>query len=51
MLPLPQADDETMSSGDESDDEDLTEGSSYGSDVSEWAQGAFHDIVFLRAVT
>ncbi len=39
MLPLVQADDESMSGGDESDDMDLTDGSSYGSDVSEWNEG------------
>ncbi|KAH9055046.1 hypothetical protein EDB87DRAFT_1580073 [Lactarius vividus] len=35
-LPLHHAEDESMSSGDESDDMDLTEGSSWGSDLSEW---------------
>ncbi|KAH9083360.1 hypothetical protein EDB83DRAFT_2538792 [Lactarius deliciosus] len=35
-LPLHHADDESMSSGDESDNMDLTEGSSCGSDLSEW---------------
>jgi len=39
MLPLVQADDESMSGGDESDDMDLTDGSSHGSDVSEWNEG------------
>jgi hypothetical protein len=39
MLPLVLADDESMSSGDESDDMDLTDGSSHGSDVSEWNEG------------
>ncbi|KAI9455337.1 hypothetical protein BJY52DRAFT_1280457, partial [Lactarius psammicola] len=34
-LPLRHADNESMSSGDESDNMDLTEGSSYGSDLSE----------------
>jgi hypothetical protein len=38
-LPLRHADDESMSSGDESDDMDLTEGSSCGSDMSEWNEG------------
>ena len=32
MLPLVLADDESMSGGDESDDMDLTDGSSQGSD-------------------
>jgi hypothetical protein len=41
MLPLVQADDESMSGGDESDDMDLTDGSSYGSDTSEWNEGTF----------
>lgn len=41
MLPLVQADDESMSDGDESDDMDLTDGTSYGSDVSEWNEGTF----------
>jgi hypothetical protein len=36
MLPVVQADDESMSGGDESDDTDLTDGSSHGSDVPEW---------------
>ncbi|KAH9985984.1 hypothetical protein BJV74DRAFT_946145 [Russula compacta] len=40
MLPLVQAGDESMSDGDESDDIDLTDGSSYGSDVSEWNEGS-----------
>ncbi|KAI9437708.1 hypothetical protein H4582DRAFT_1957102, partial [Lactarius indigo] len=35
-LPLHHADNESMSSGDESDNVDLTEGSSFGSDLSEW---------------
>jgi hypothetical protein len=39
MLPLVQTDDESMSGGDESDDMDLTDGSSYGSDTSEWNEG------------
>ncbi|KAI0300988.1 hypothetical protein B0F90DRAFT_1720731 [Multifurca ochricompacta] len=39
MLPLVHADDESMSSADESDDGDLTDGSSYGSEVSEWNEG------------
>jgi hypothetical protein len=39
MLPLVQADDESMSGGDESDDMDLTDGSSHGSDVSELNEG------------
>ncbi|KAH9041126.1 hypothetical protein EDB84DRAFT_1436665 [Lactarius hengduanensis] len=38
-LPLHHADDESMSSGDESDNMDLTEGSSCGSDLSEWNEG------------
>jgi hypothetical protein len=41
MLPLVQADDESMSGGDESDDMDLTDGTSYGSDASEWNEGTF----------
>lgn len=49
MLPLAQADDESMSSGDESDDVDLTESSSCGSDVSEWIEGTLPNIVvFVR---
>ena len=39
MLPPAQADDESMSGGDESDDMDLTDDSSYGSDASEWNEG------------
>ncbi|KAI0288543.1 hypothetical protein BC826DRAFT_1107677 [Russula brevipes] len=50
MLPLVHADDESMSDGDESDDVDLTDGSSYISDMSEWNEGtsaAFeHPLVF-----
>jgi len=41
MLPLVQADDESLSEGDESDDVDLTDGSSYDSDGSEWNEGIF----------
>jgi hypothetical protein len=41
MLPLVQADDESLSEGDESDDGDLTDGSSYDSDGSEWNEGIF----------
>jgi hypothetical protein len=48
MLPVAQADDESMSSGDESDDVDLTEGSGYGSDASEWVEGVLLHIVVLR---
>lgn len=39
MLPPVQADDESMSGGDESDDMDLTDSSSQGSNVSEWGEG------------
>ncbi|KAI0267154.1 hypothetical protein BC834DRAFT_969170 [Gloeopeniophorella convolvens] len=39
MMPIPHADDESMSSGDESDNMDLTEESSYESDTSEWIHG------------
>jgi hypothetical protein len=39
MLPLVQADDESLSEGDESDDVDLTDGSSYDSDGSECNEG------------
>jgi hypothetical protein len=49
MLPLAQADDESMSSGDESDDVDLTEGSSCGSDVSEWIEGTLPNIVVFES--
>jgi hypothetical protein len=49
MLPLTQADDESMSSGDESDDVDLTEGSSYESDVAEWVEGRLLNIFVLSA--
>jgi hypothetical protein len=48
MLPLTRADDESMSSGDESDDMDLTEGSSYESDAAEWVEGRLSNIVVLR---
>ena len=41
MLPLVQAADESLSEGDESDDMDLTDGSSYDSDGSEWNEGIF----------
>lgn len=47
MLPLVQADDESLSEGDESDDVDLTDGSSYDSDGSEWNEGIF----FANAVS
>lgn len=41
MLPFVEADDESMSEGDESDNVDLTDGSSYDSDGSEWTEGIF----------
>ena len=48
MLPLRHADDESMSSGDESDDMDLTDGSSCGSEMSELNEGTrSHDNVLL----
>jgi hypothetical protein len=47
MLPLVQADDESLSEGDESDDVDLTDSSSYDSDGSEWNEGIF----FANAVS
>jgi hypothetical protein len=42
MRPPIAADDESMSGGDESDDMDLTDGSSHESDVSEWNEGNFY---------
>jgi len=46
MLLPTQVDNESMSDGDESDDVDLTDVSSYGSDVSEWNEGTlFNDAV------
>jgi hypothetical protein len=40
-LPFVQADEESFSEGDESDDVDLTDSSSYDSDGSEWNEGIF----------
>jgi hypothetical protein len=51
MLPLVQADNESMSGGDESDDMDLTDGSSHGSDVSEWDEGNFLNCIVWTALT
>lgn len=51
MLPLVQADDESMSGGDESDDMDLTDGSSCCSDMPEWNEGNFvNSIVWMTLV-
>ncbi|KAI9507443.1 hypothetical protein F5148DRAFT_1205043 [Russula earlei] len=53
-LPLPQADNESMSDGDESDDMDLTDGTSLGSNASEWNEGAsvaFEDSLAYRYAT
>lgn len=50
MLPLVQADDESMSGGDESDDMDLTDGSSNGSDVSEWNEGSLLNCIVWTAL-
>jgi hypothetical protein len=47
MLPLVHAEDESLSEGDESDDVDLTDGSSHDSDGSEWDEGIF----FANAVS
>lgn len=41
MVPFVETGDESMSEGDESDNVDLTDGSSYNSDGSEWTQGIF----------
>jgi hypothetical protein len=46
MLPLVPADDDSLSEGDESDNVDLTDGSSYDTDGSEWNEGIFSIIVF-----
>jgi hypothetical protein len=51
MLPLVQADDESMSGGDESDDMDLTDGSSYGSDASEWNKGTLLNSIVPSAAS
>jgi hypothetical protein len=51
MLPLVQADDESMSDGDESDDVDLTDGSSYISDMSEWNEGIVFNGVIDGSLT
>ena len=51
MLPLVQADDESMSGGDESDDMDLTDSSSYGSDVSEWNEGNLLNCIVCTRLT
>jgi hypothetical protein len=45
-LPLRHADEESMSSGDESDDMDLTEGSSCGSDISQWNEGTRSRVLY-----
>jgi hypothetical protein len=50
MLPHVEADDESMSGGDESDDMDLTDGSSHGSDVSEWNEGNLLNCVVWTAL-
>lgn len=50
MLPLVQADDESMSGGDESDDMDLTDGSSHGSDVSELNEGKLLNCIVWTAL-
>ena len=47
MVPFVEADDESMSEGDESDNVDLTDGSSYDSDGSEWTQGIFFYLLCL----
>jgi hypothetical protein len=47
MVPFVETGDESMSEGDESDNVDLTDGSSYNSDGSEWTQGIF----FLPALS
>jgi hypothetical protein len=50
MLPLVEADDESMSGGDESDDMDLTDGSSHGSDVSERNEGNLLNCIVWTAL-
>ena len=44
-------DEESMSSGDESDDGDLTEGSSCGSDISQWNEGTHPPCCFVGRLT
>lgn len=49
MLPLVPADDDSLSEGDESDNVDLTDGSSYDTDGSEWNEGPFSINIFSTA--